>query len=207
MASAPPPPNMFATQPMRPSLDSFGGTGTVTYLNRLPLKRPSIEAYIAAGALAAVALVGGVALLAALGLSSHSAASSSDGAPAHVARTMVIAAANEGTILKPLSSPEKAGGSSSTSTSNASSSDAPAVAAPASGGGEHVSAPPAVATPAPKRAGVIRVSPLLRGVLVDGAPHAVHGGSVVVTCGRHTVKAPGGSAHTVDVPCGGSTSI
>jgi hypothetical protein len=54
--------------------------------------------------------------------------------------------------------------------------------------------------------GVIRVSPLLRGVLVDGVPHAVRGGTVIVSCGKHTVKTPG-ATHAVDVPCGGSSSI
>jgi hypothetical protein len=193
---------------MRPSHDSFGGnTGTATYLNRLPLKRPGFEAYVAAGALAAVALVGGIALVAALGLSSHSSASSDDAMPAKVARPMVIEAANEGTILKPLSASEKAGGASDSPASHA----AASIHAAASSASTGESAPPATAAAAPapaqKRSGVIRVSPLLRGVLVDGAPHAVHGGAVVVTCGRHTVKAPGGSSHAVDVPCGGSTSI
>jgi hypothetical protein len=44
-------------------------------------------------------------------------------------------------------------------------------------------------------------------VLVDGHPHRVRGGSVVVKCGRRVIKAPNSSPRAVIVPCGGSTSI
>jgi hypothetical protein len=125
---------------------------------------------------------------------------------------MALVAANEGSILKPMDASEKAPGlrlraraaddadadteaadSTTSSSSSARASDAPAAARPRSA--------PVV------RTGVIHVSPLLRGVLVDGRPHRVHGGSVVVQCGRRVIKAPNSSPHAVVVPCGGSTSI
>jgi hypothetical protein len=170
---------------------------TQTYLTQLPLKRPSFEAYVAAGALAACAL-GAVALLAVLGISRGAA--SSEAAATRVARPAVIAAASEGSIQKPASGPEKGpGGIPASATTTTSTSAAESIST--------ASLPAAPARPAAPRYGVIKVSPLLRGILVDGSPHAVRGGSVPVTCGRHTVKSPGGAPHTVEVPCGGSTSI
>jgi hypothetical protein len=61
--------------------------------------------------------------------------------------------------------------------------------------------------PAAGNTGTIRVSAPLSGVLVDGTPHKVVGGGVVVACGRHMVKAPGQSARLVIVPCGGRATF
>jgi BRCT domain type II-containing protein len=55
--------------------------------------------------------------------------------------------------------------------------------------------------------GTLRVSTALGGILIDGTPHKVNGGSVVVACGRHMVKAPGQSARVVMVPCGGRATF
>jgi len=45
------------------------------------------------------------------------------------------------------------------------------------------------------------------GVLIDGVPHRAGGGGLVVTCGRHTVKAPGHPSRLVIIPCGGSAAL
>lgn len=80
--------------------------------------------------------------------------------------------------------------------------------APARGG---FSAPrasaPAAGSSSSSSSGVLRVSPSVSGVLVDGAPHKVSGGALTVSCGRHMVKAPGHAARLVIVPCGGHTSL
>ncbi|MBX3187164.1 MAG: hypothetical protein KF819_09120, partial [Labilithrix sp.] len=48
--------------------------------------------------------------------------------------------------------------------------------------------------------GVIHVDPALRVVQVDGQFRRVNNGTVVVSCGRHKLKA-GMSESIVDVPC------
>lgn len=75
---------------------------------------------------------------------------------------------------------------------------APVAAAPA--------AAPAPAGPA-ATTGVIRVDPKLRAVVVDGSYRRVDGGQVTVSCGAHRVKAGMNDVQSVNVPCGGSTSL
>jgi hypothetical protein len=55
--------------------------------------------------------------------------------------------------------------------------------------------------------GVLRLPPSVTGVLIDGVPHKAGGGGLVVSCGRHTVKAPGHSSRLVIIPCGGSAAL
>jgi hypothetical protein len=55
--------------------------------------------------------------------------------------------------------------------------------------------------------GVLRLPASVSGVLIDGVPHKAGGGGLVVTCGRHTVKAPGHPSRLVIVPCGGSAAL
>jgi hypothetical protein len=54
---------------------------------------------------------------------------------------------------------------------------------------------------------VVRVPGSAPGVLVDGAPRKVSGGSVTVACGKHMVKVPGHAARSVVVPCGGAATF
>jgi hypothetical protein len=70
-------------------------------------------------------------------------------------------------------------------------------------------APARPSGPAHARAatGVVHVPGSAAGVLVDGAPHKVSGGSVTVACGKHLVKVPGHSARSVVVPCGGAATF
>ena len=55
--------------------------------------------------------------------------------------------------------------------------------------------------------GVLRLPASVTGVLIDGVPHKAGGGGLVVSCGRHTVKAPGHPSRLVIVPCGGSAAL
>ncbi len=55
--------------------------------------------------------------------------------------------------------------------------------------------------------GVLRLPASVSGVLIDGVPHKAGGGGLVVSCGRHTVKAPGHPSRFVIVPCGGSAAL
>ncbi len=55
--------------------------------------------------------------------------------------------------------------------------------------------------------GVLRLPSSVSGVLIDGVPHRAGGGGLVVTCGRHTVKAPGHPSRLVIIPCGGSAAL
>lgn len=55
--------------------------------------------------------------------------------------------------------------------------------------------------------GVLRLPASVSGVLIDGVPHKAGGGGLVVSCGRHTVKAPGHPSRLVIVPCGGSAAL
>ena len=68
-------------------------------------------------------------------------------------------------------------------------------------------ATPVSVAPHASATGVIRIPGSVPGVLLDGAPHRVGNGTLVVTCGHHTVKSPGQPAHSVMVPCGGVTSL
>ena len=75
---------------------------------------------------------------------------------------------------------------------------APVAAAPA--------AAPAPAGPA-ATTGVVRVDPKLRAVVVDGSYRRVDGGQVTVSCGPHRIKAGMNDVQSVNVPCGGATSL
>lgn len=55
--------------------------------------------------------------------------------------------------------------------------------------------------------GVLRLPPSVSGVLIDGVPHKAGGGGLVVSCGRHAVKAPGHPSRLVIIPCGGSAAL
>ncbi len=84
-----------------------------------------------------------------------------------------------------------------------------------------VSAPPAVTSAPPVRTsapvaaaaaprgpvgktGTLRLPPSIHGMLVDGKPRRVEGGTTVLSCGKHAVKTGITPSRTVDVPCGGT---
>ncbi len=77
---------------------------------------------------------------------------------------------------------------------------APAAAAPAA-------AAPARSPSSSSSTGILRLPPLVSGVLIDGVPHKAGSGGLVVPCGRHTAKAPGHPSRLVIVPCGGSAAL
>jgi hypothetical protein len=77
---------------------------------------------------------------------------------------------------------------------------APARSASSSGGA-------AGSSNASSSTGVLRLPASVSGVLIDGVPHRAGGGGLVVTCGRHTVKAPGHPSRLVIIPCGGSAAL
>lgn len=54
---------------------------------------------------------------------------------------------------------------------------------------------------------LLRVSPSLRVVRVDGRPLRVEGGAVIVPCGRHRIATRGSSPPHVDIPCGADVSL
>ncbi|MEO6573043.1 MAG: hypothetical protein ABIP89_04335 [Polyangiaceae bacterium] len=55
--------------------------------------------------------------------------------------------------------------------------------------------------------GVLRVPGGVKGVLVDGAPHKVEGGALFLPCGKHSIKAPGHPARSVDIVCGKTVTL
>jgi len=55
--------------------------------------------------------------------------------------------------------------------------------------------------------GRLRVPAAARGVLVDGVPHRVTAGVVLVTCGTHRIKLASEAAQTVAITCGGTTVL
>ncbi len=57
------------------------------------------------------------------------------------------------------------------------------------------------------RLGLLRVSPQVKGILVDGAPHRVERGIVALACGTHTIKAPAEPARAVMVACAATTTL
>lgn len=57
------------------------------------------------------------------------------------------------------------------------------------------------------RLGLLRVSPQVKGILVDGAPHRVERGIVALACGTHTIKAPSEPARAVMVACAATTTL
>jgi hypothetical protein len=85
---------------------------------------------------------------------------------------------------------------------------APVVAAAPKAASAPVSAPAkSAAKPSASQTGELHVPGGVNGVLVDGTPRRVTGGVVVLACGKHKVKAPMQSPRTVNVPCGGSSSL
>jgi hypothetical protein len=65
----------------------------------------------------------------------------------------------------------------------------------------------ATATMSRPLVGTLRLSPSVRGLLVDGAPHRVDHGVVSLPCGTHRIKTPSRPARTVMVACGGTTVL
>ncbi len=71
---------------------------------------------------------------------------------------------------------------------------------------------PRAAPPPPPQArpvsttGMVRVSPTLRAVLVDGSYKRVNNGEVVLACGLHRIQGGFGQARVVNVPCGGTVN-
>jgi hypothetical protein len=57
------------------------------------------------------------------------------------------------------------------------------------------------------RTGIIRVSPEIRGMLIDGRPQRIANGALFVTCGPHRVKLPNQAAHMMNVPCGRTVAL
>ncbi|MEO7109388.1 MAG: hypothetical protein ABI183_03025 [Polyangiaceae bacterium] len=56
--------------------------------------------------------------------------------------------------------------------------------------------------PSKTQVGVLRVSSSVHGLLVDGTPERVTGGSLILACGDHRIRPPHASARVVRVPCG-----
>lgn len=195
--------------PMRPSFPS-SPTSTLQIARAAGLPRTSPRVVMAAASVAGMCIVA-AALGAVLGYSRPTASAS--GAPVAAPRVAVVEAPRQVVALPAemaMSKDPVASGEPDEDPPVAPAPVAPAPLAPAS---VRTNAPPrparAVAAPAPASGstGTIRVSQPLSGVLVDGTPHRVVGGAVVVACGRHMVKAPGQSARLVIVPCGGRATF
>jgi hypothetical protein len=61
--------------------------------------------------------------------------------------------------------------------------------------------------PSKTQVGVLRVSSSVRGLLVDGTPERVTGGSIILACGDHRIRPPHASARVVRVPCGKTVAL
>ncbi len=61
--------------------------------------------------------------------------------------------------------------------------------------------------PSKTQVGVLRVSSSVRGLLVDGTPERVTGGSIILACGDHRIRPPHSSARVVRVPCGKTVAL
>ena len=61
--------------------------------------------------------------------------------------------------------------------------------------------------PSKTQVGVLRVSSSVHGLLVDGTPERVTGGSLILACGDHRIRPPHASARVVRVPCGKTVTL
>jgi hypothetical protein len=61
--------------------------------------------------------------------------------------------------------------------------------------------------PSKTQVGVLRVSSTVHGLLVDGTPERVTGGSLILACGDHRIRPPHASARVVRVPCGKTVAL
>lgn len=61
--------------------------------------------------------------------------------------------------------------------------------------------------PSKTQVGVLRVSSSVKGLLVDGTPERVTGGSLILACGDHRIRSPHSSARVVRVPCGKTVTL
>lgn len=61
--------------------------------------------------------------------------------------------------------------------------------------------------PSKTQVGVLRVSSSVKGLLVDGTPERVTGGSLILACGDHRIRKPHSSARVVRVPCGKTVAL
>ena len=146
--------------------------------------------------------------------SSTSMAVAATGTAFHAPRAANVMAAREEITISPPSAPEKASATPTPTADVDELADAPASPAPVVHAPIVTAPQVAVAAPAPHPAatghgttGILHVPGGAPGALVDGAPHRVENGQVVVACGHHRVKLPGRSVRNVEVPCGGSTTF
>jgi hypothetical protein len=61
--------------------------------------------------------------------------------------------------------------------------------------------------PSKTQVGVLRVSSSVHGLLVDGTPERVTGGSLILACGDHRIRPPHSTARVVRVPCGKTVAL
>jgi hypothetical protein len=61
--------------------------------------------------------------------------------------------------------------------------------------------------PSKTQVGVLRVSSSVHGLLVDGTPERVTGGSLILACGDHRIRPPHSTARVVRVPCGKTVTL
>ncbi len=61
--------------------------------------------------------------------------------------------------------------------------------------------------PSKTQVGVLRVSSSVHGLLVDGTPERVTGGSLILACGDHRIRQPHSTARVVRVPCGKTVAL
>jgi hypothetical protein len=200
------------TGPMRPSFPS-SPTSTLQIARAAGLPGVSPRVVMVAASVLGMCVFAAVAG-AALGYSRPTRTASSGGAaPAEGPRVAVLEPAREAVTLPLVTAASKdpaAPGEASDEAVVASTTPAQAPRAPV----VHTSPAPhparsnvVASSTGSGNLGTIRVSAPLSGILVDGTPHKVNGGAVVVSCGRHMVKAPGQSARLVIVPCGGRATF
>lgn len=67
--------------------------------------------------------------------------------------------------------------------------------------------PPPPPPPVDSSRGIVYVGAQGGVVEVDGVPVRVNGNAVVLSCGKHKIKAGDGDARAIDVPCGGSVTF
>ena len=61
--------------------------------------------------------------------------------------------------------------------------------------------------PSKTQVGVLRLPSSVHGLLVDGTPERVTGGSLILACGDHRIRPPHASARVVRVPCGKTVTL
>jgi hypothetical protein len=65
----------------------------------------------------------------------------------------------------------------------------------------------ATGTPRSMPRGVLRFAPAIKGILIDGAPHRIERGIVVLPCGTHTIKVPSQPTRTLTIACASTPAL